>query len=181
MDAWSKSALGWVSPIVITPRGAPYTLGPQCQSSTVFKITTNFPPGEYLLVENRQKVCIYDSRMGGSWRGGLAIWHIDENQGSWTTEGYPGQGGWPDNGNHYRVALLQADQLYELEKGINRGNSGDLYHVGDTLGPSISSAGPYPNSDSYAYGKVVSATGIYISNITSVGNNMSFVFTLGAF
>jgi hypothetical protein len=179
MDAWSKIALGWVTPTVISPSNQPYTLGPQCQSSTIFKITTNFPTGEYLLVENRQKACLYDSRMGGSYSGGLAIFHIDENQPSYDAQGYPGQSGWPGNGNHYRIALLQADKLYELEKGSNRGNSGDLFHTGDSLVPSTSSAGPYPNSDSYAYGKGVKSTGISITNIAASGNNMSFLFTTG--
>ena len=175
MDPWSKVTLGWVTPTVISSSDKPYTIGPQCQSNTIFKITSNFVAGEYLLVENRQKVCLYDSRMDGSFSGGLAIFHIDENQPSFSSQGYPGQSGWPGNGNHYKVALLQSDTLFELEKNINQGNSGDLFHDGATLGPSTSSSGPYPNSDSYAFGKGVTLTGIQISSITTSGNNISFL------
>jgi len=139
MDAWCKMILGWVTPTTISPGPTLFSLGPQCQSNTVYKITTNFPVGEYLLIENRQKVCLYDSQMGGSLSGGLAVFHIDEKQPSFDTQGFPGQSGWPYNYNHYRVAMLQADKLFELEKKTNRGNIGDLYHDGDTLGPSTSS------------------------------------------
>ena len=88
MDAWCKMTLGWITPTVISPSNVPYVLGPQCQSNTIFKITANFPAGEYLLMENRQKVCLYDSQMGGSYSDGLAIFHIDENQPSYNAQGY---------------------------------------------------------------------------------------------
>jgi len=104
MDAWCKVFLGWVVPTVITPRSTPYKIGPQCVDSTIYKITRNFPPGEYLLIENRNSNCLYDRLIGGL--GGLAIWHIDENQDNNNREGFPGQNGWPSNGNHYKVALL---------------------------------------------------------------------------
>jgi hypothetical protein len=178
LDAWNKIRAGWATSTAISPNGTThYALSPQCKSNVVYRINTNFPSGEYLLLENRQKVCLYDSKMGGSSTGGLAIYHIDENQPSYNTQGYPGQTGWPGNGKHYKVALLQADKLYELEKGINRGNSGDLYQNGAILGPSTSLSGPYPNSDSYAYGMGVKKTCIEISNIITAANNVtSFVF-----
>jgi hypothetical protein len=139
-------------------------------------VTANFPPGEYLLIENRQPSCLYDSRMGES--GGLAIYHIDENvpYERMDVQGYPGQSGWPGNGNHYYLALLQADRQYDLEKGINLGDNGDLFRDGDVLVPSVSSQGPYPNTDSYAYRKGVRRTGITVSNITTSGSTISFVF-----
>jgi hypothetical protein len=179
MDAWGKIKLGWVTPQVITPSDDPYIIAPQCQTNTVFKITANFPSGEYILVENRQKSCLYDSKMGGSYSGGLAIYHIDENHPDGYKEGYPGQSGWPANGNHYKVALLQADKLFELEKNANRGNNGDLFHDGDYLGPSTSSLGPYPNTDSYAFGRGIQKTNITLSDIKTLpGGSMSFRFMI---
>jgi immune inhibitor A len=63
------------------------------------------------MVENRQKTG-RDGALPGS---GVAIWHIDENQ--------------SDNTNPlaYKVGLLQADGLRQLEQGKNSGDAGDLY------------------------------------------------------
>ena len=87
-------------------------------------------------------------------------------------EGFPGQSGWPSNGLHYHVALLQADGRYDLEKGNNRGDYADLfrydYYIGvDHLFPSESDPilGPFPNTDSYRQG-IVSRINHFISDIS---------------
>ena len=57
---------------------------------------------------------------------------------------------------------MQADGLYELEKKANRGNAGDLFQPGQSLGPSNDPlAGPFPNTDSYQAGNLTQ-TGIKI-------------------
>ncbi|VAX34687.1 hypothetical protein MNBD_NITROSPIRAE03-95, partial [hydrothermal vent metagenome] len=78
--------------------------------------------GEYFLVENRYRASgTFDEGLPGE---GLAIWHIDESS--------------PDNNNecsppadcsktHYKVSLVQADGNWDLEKGNNSGDGGDLY------------------------------------------------------
>jgi M6 family metalloprotease-like protein len=171
MSAWAKYQLGWVTPILVTTSGL-YTTRQACSYPDVLKISKNFPIGEYLLIENRQK-CNFDSKLLGP---GLAIFHVDELA-SLTSEGYPGQMGWPTNGNHYQVSLLQADGKYDLEKGQNRGDATDLFSgVGVS---SISSAGTstgvnYPNTNAYQ-GGIIKRTGISISNITSSSGIMSFV------
>jgi immune inhibitor A len=66
---------------------------------------------EYFLVENRQR-----NRFDGDLPGdGVLIWHIDET----TTDN--------DNENHYKVALVQADNQRDLEQAANRGDAGDTY------------------------------------------------------
>jgi hypothetical protein len=175
MSAWSKIQLGWVTPMVITASGT-YTARQGCTYPDVFKISTNFPSGEFLLIENRQK-CNFDAKISGP---GLAIFHIDESA-SYTTEGYPGQTGWPTNAQHYRVALLQADGNYNLEKGNNRGDATDLFFSGGVNG--ITTSGTtgglaYPNTKAYK-GGIILETGINITQISASSVNMTFVVNFG--
>ncbi|HIN82937.1 MAG TPA: M6 family metalloprotease domain-containing protein [Chromatiales bacterium] len=165
--AWSKVQLGWVTPTVISTSGT-YNLPAVETSRSIFRIDSGFPVNEYLLIENRQPLGT-ESIMP---QGGLAIWHIDDSKNDNTEEGYPGQVGWPGNGNHYQVALLQADGNYHLEKGNNRGDSGDVYHAGG-----VSSIGPLtvPNTNAYQSGNVV-VTNHVIQNISTSSNTMSFDF-----
>ena len=165
---WSKIDLGWSSPTVITQPGS-YVINQAEFNSEVYRINDGFPSGEYLLIENRQNAG-FDCTIP---QGGIAIWHIDDTTG-YNTQGYPGQGGWPGNGNHYRVALLQADGNYNLEKGNNRGDSGDMHHIAgvDAIGPG---PGNHPNTDTYQNG-TINVTGITISDISASGASMTFCY-----
>ena len=175
-SAWCKIFLGWVTPTVISTAGV--YVAPQVElTPTVFRIDSDYPTDEYLLIENRQPVGI-ESAMP---QGGLAIWHIDDKKGSFAQnnvnndEGYPGQLGWPQNGRHYRVALLQADGNYDLEMGFNRGDGDDLYHK---EGVSLLSKDTVPNTDAYQRGNIV-VTDNTISVLTSAGPTMRFAFGKG--
>ena len=165
---WSKEDLGWISPIVISTPGQ-YQVAQAETANEFYKITQGFPSGEYLMIENRQNAG-FDCSMP---QGGLAIWHIDNNAG-FNTEGYPGMRGraWPGNGSHYRVALLQADGNYDLERDNNRGDGGDVHH-GDSVDAIAPGPGGHPNTDSYQGGNI-SSSGNTISNISVSGSNMSF-------
>lgn len=165
---WSKIKLGWITPTVIDNDGV-YSLNASELNAEVFRVDQNFLSGEYLLIENRQPAG-FDSDMP---QGGLAIWHIDERAGY--TEGYPGQVGWPNNGKHYGIALLQADGQYDLEKANNQGDGGDVFHADgmDSLDPG--SFGTNPNTDAYQYGNIID-TGHSINNISASGSSMSFCF-----
>ena len=144
-SGWSKMKLGWVEPEKILPGS--HTALQSATSSSLFMIDSGYPSGEYLLIENRQPTG-FDATIP---EGGLAIWHVDESRGSFTyndvnrEEGYPGLPGWPDNGKHYRVALLQADGLYELEQG-DTGDADDLYRAG---GVSTIDGTSVPSTDGY--------------------------------
>lgn len=164
--AWSKINLGWMTATNITGGGT-FT-APQAETSaTAYRIDLGYASGEYLLIENRQPVG-FDGRIP---QGGLCIFHIDE-QASYTTEGYPGQVNWPQNGNHYRVALLQADGQYDLERGRDRGDSTDPYRGGyvTEIGPNT-----VPNTDGYQGGNIV-VTNNRIFNISASGSTMTFNF-----
>lgn len=162
---WSKMQLGWINPVNISQSGE-YTIGQSETNNEYFVITDGYPSNEYLLIENRQNAG-FDCSMP---QGGLAIWHIDDETG-FNTEGYPG-GRWPKDGKHYRVALAQADGNFQLEKGHNRGDPGDVHHGGgvDAIAP-----GPdgHPNTDGYQRGRIT-VTGHTISNISFSGPTMTF-------
>ena len=170
-SAWSKIELGWVDPTVISSSGD-YAVPEVEFNQAIYKIESNFPSNEYLLIENRQPVGVESVIPGG---GGLAIWHIDDNAG-FNTQGYPGQFNWPENGNHYRVALLQADGYYDLERNVNRGDAGDVYKNG-----AVSEIGPntVPNTDAYQDGNVYE-TGHVITAISNSGPTMQFTLTVPA-
>lgn len=181
MSPWSKIQLGWVVPSIIRYSGR-YAIKRSCDHPSAYIVKNNFPMNEYLLIENRQK-CHFDSDMTGV--GGLAVYHIDENA-SYNTEGFPGQTQWPKNGNHYRVALVQADGKYDLERGNNRGDGTDLFHSNGIsgLGPrgTYSSKGivnAYPNTNAYQ-GGVIQQTGVSINQISQSGDVMTFTVTLGS-
>ncbi len=71
-------------------------------------------PAEHYLVENRQPLGSDVNVWGG---GGLVIWHVDSGD----------QTGGPSNNQPRRLAVEQADGLFDLEANINRGDAGDPY------------------------------------------------------
>jgi len=131
LSAWTKFYLGWLRPIEITSDGI-YKASPVELEPQVYRISQGFYHGEYLLIENRQPIQgDFDEFF---WRpGGILIYYIDENnfrvsgQGN-SPRGGPFQENWPQNGNHYPVALLQRDGKYELEQALNRGHPDDFYY-----------------------------------------------------
>ena len=184
MDPWSKIELGWASLTTLSNDcsansllSRTQSLKPSYSNHEYFKIEQGFPTGEndeYLVVENRQAIG-YDQKIP---REGILIWHIDNKKSSNNNdEGYPGQSGFPENNRHYRVALLQADGDYDLEKGTNSGDAGDVFRASgkSSLGPR-SAEGGFPNTDSYQDGNIIS-TGITIANIQSAGGkHMQFTY-----
>ena len=170
MSAWSKSKLGWLSPQPILPGSF---VAPQVETSpSVFRIDCGYPPGELVLVENRQQVG-FDGALP---QGGLAIWHVDESKGSFgnddpdNDEGYPGQLFWPNNGRHYRVALLQADGAYDMEMNFNRGDAWDIYHGAGTSSITQTSV---PDLQAYQQGLLI-ANGNRIENVALSSASMTF-------
>jgi hypothetical protein len=179
MSAWAKMTLNWMQPVaphhgvnIIDNAEEAATEHPQ-----LYKIDAGFPSGEYLLIENRQQKGA-DKLLP---HGGLAIYHIDEKA-DWDDEGYPGQSGWPGNGKHYKIALLQADGYYNLERGQNDGGALDFFFA-DGIGSLMPSTGdpndgPFPNTDSYQGGKI-KETAVEIFDISVSGDLMTFTYRDG--
>ena len=139
----------------------------------MIKIDEGFRKHEYLLIEYRKNIG-FDEKIP---KNGLFVYHIDEYASFYKRPGWYGQEGWPENGNHYRVALLQSDGEYDLEQGINRGDRTDAFGPGDYLGAGGNprkDGGPYPNTDSYQRGRV-EQTGIEIHEIVESKDSVSFI------
>jgi hypothetical protein len=116
------------------------------------------------LIENRQKI-----KWDGDWAAsGCIVWHIDLQAGVQTTRGYPGSAGWP--AKHYMAAIVQADGLFEIEKGISRGNAGDFWAKGKTLQDSDT---VFPNTASYQ-GGTLKRTGVQIEFLNDSSSIMMF-------
>jgi hypothetical protein len=156
-----------------------YTLRPSELYPDCYVISYPFPTGEYLMLEVRRPL-LFDSNL---WQpGGLVIYHVDEaapgpgNQ----QRGYPGQDGWPGNGLHYTVAVLQQDGEYALERGLDNGGISDFWTEGTTLGPgngeTVANTATYPNTDSYQ-GGIIKVTGLTISGFSD-GPDGSVSFTV---
>ena len=155
----------WGAPTELTEDGI-YTLQPLVTDGEAFRILLGTDEAgekdEYLLLENRQRL-LFDVDLYGT---GLAIYQVDDAAPGQRNKGYPGQvddmgNAWPENGNHYMVAMLQADGLYDLEQATDYGDRGDLWQPGQVLGPG-SGGTVFPNTDRYQGGKI-EETGITIT------------------
>jgi M6 family metalloprotease-like protein len=152
LDPFLRMKLGWVDPISIDTSGT-YDIADSQTSGQIYKISKNYFDGEYLLIENRIAGGIESNLIGS----GILVYHIDEATSSLDTQSAPSTSPgcvnstvcqtWP--WNHYKIALLQADGLYELETTNTYGNQGDFYLNGMTLGPTT-----LPNTNTYQNGIV---------------------------
>jgi immune inhibitor A len=120
-DAWSKFALGWTTPFQLTGSLTGLTLSPAYSSGDVLQVVRGSSPSEYYLFENRKKAG-FDAALPG---GGLLVWHVDETVVNNNNQCYPG--GPNCATRHYKVALVQADNLWYLEKKFNQGDGGDVF------------------------------------------------------
>ena len=170
LDAWSKYKLGWITPTVVSGTLTNEPISQVETSGEIYQLLSGTPlTGEYFLIENRQKIS-FDEGLPGS---GLQIWHIDGNTISSKlssntvnkNECYPG--GPSCATAHYGVALMQADNLWELEKNSNRGNGGDPY-PGDTNNTAFTITSS-PNSNLWNG----AASNVSITDISASGSEMT--------
>ncbi len=118
LDAWCKARLGFVDPITATGNLAGAVLHPVEESGEVYRLWTNGEAGpEYFMLENRLALAQnFDRYLPGS---GLLVYHVDELADD------------NDDPNRFRVALVQADGMRDLEEGRNLGDAGDPFPGSD--------------------------------------------------
>ncbi len=141
--AWSRIQMGFASAQIIAANTYGQAIEAVENGGSIYRLwASGAIEPEYFLVENRQKVG-YDGALPSS---GLLVWHIDDNKSSNRQEWWPGK---PD-GEHYLVALEQADGLYELEHKWDHGDAGDPFP--GALNEMVFDATTSPNSNSYTAG-----------------------------
>lgn len=168
-DAWSRIEAGFATATNVVSNLVNQSIPnvEQNSSGAIFRLWTNGIVGnQYFLIENRQRVG-YDAQLP-SGASGLLVWHIDEamatgNNTDNANEWYPGH----TSSGHMRVALEQADNLYELEKKIDNGDNGDPF-PGSTANTSFSGLSS-PNSNDYNS----TTTLVSVTNISASASTMS--------
>jgi M6 family metalloprotease-like protein len=169
MIAWSKYFLGWIAPTMVTTPLTGENVTAAADASDVYQIGTGTPASaaaEYYLVENRNKTK-FDAGLPAS---GMAVWHIDEGKKTVNNSDNANECIPPADCsvNHYRIALVQADNNWDLENNNNRGDATDLY-VSSATGFSGTTA---PSSDWYNG----SASDFSLTNISAAGATMTADF-----
>lgn len=160
MDPWCKTQCGFITPVNVLQDSLNFKIDNAEYNPVAYRMWKNGAGNkEYFLIENRQKMG-FDAGLPNS---GLCIFHVDNNQGGNTNEWYPGK----TTSGHYKVAMIQADGQYSLERKSNRGDAGDTY-PGLANNRSFSSAS-FPSSLDYNS----NATNINFQNITENNKTIS--------
>jgi len=166
-DAFCISRLGFADPVNIAIDLDSAIIPAIEDTGVIYRLWTNGLPGsQYFLVENRQKTK-YDTGLPGA---GLLIWHVDENVHGNDNQWYPGH----TSSGHYEVALEQADGLWQLEKNLNQGNTGDPFPGSSDKRNFTPCTTPSSNSYSFLDTRVV------VLNISNSGSLMSADFKVSS-
>lgn len=148
MGAWARMQLGWVTIVDAPDTLSLIRLYPQMVSDTVYRAwASGFPSGQFYTVAFQQE------QQGE----GLVIQRIDESQPNNNHEWYPGH----ETSGNLKVAVIQADGEWSLEKNINRGGKSDPYTDQVTGSQRMFTPTGQPNSNWYGGER----TGLSITNI----------------
>lgn len=119
--AYLRMHSGWLDVIDLATIPE-YLLTLTTTDTTIYKYTKPTEATEYYLFENRNKSG-RDANIPGS---GIAIWHCDE-LGNRDDQRYD----YNDEHQNYEVQLMQADNLWDLNRNVNGGEQKDLYYLGN--------------------------------------------------
>jgi len=116
--AYLRMHSGWLDPVDLETV-PDYVLTLTTTNTTIYKYTKPSVTTEYYLFENRQKTG-RDALIPGN---GIEIWHCDE-LGDKDEQSYA----YNTENLNYEVQLMQADNLWDLNKNLNDGEQEDLYY-----------------------------------------------------
>jgi M6 family metalloprotease-like protein len=124
IGAYLKRASGWATTIELN---STMSMNLICGASgtnynVFYRYAKPTAATEYYLIENRNKVN-HDASLPSS---GILVWHIDELGDNSTVNLNPNSGH-----NNFEATVVQADNLWDLERGKNAGNANDLYFQGN--------------------------------------------------
>src|SRR4029079_18672296 len=114
IGAYLRHAAGWTTKLTNITSGAKVTLAAAKNEFAIFRKNKT----QYFIIENRQQT----GRDKSLPDAGLAIWKIDEAGDNSNEAMTPA--------SHYECSLIQADGANDLEKGVNNGDTGDLFAAG---------------------------------------------------
>ena len=139
-DAWCKMKLGFAEVVYVENNLKDVVIPPSVESGLVYRLWRGGGgTNEYFLLENRRQTGL-DSALPGQ---GLLIYHIDD----FVLRN--------NNPTHYKVAIEQADGLYQLENYYNDpsiGDPGDPYQAGNAFGRyTTPSSMDYRGADTYVH------------------------------
>ncbi|HEY0810355.1 MAG TPA: immune inhibitor A domain-containing protein, partial [Longimicrobiales bacterium] len=104
LSAWEKEQLGWVR-VSWLREGTPITVPPVEREAHIFRYDLPNTAGEYLLLENRQKIGS-DKKLPGH---GLLAWRVDPERAE--------LGAWNSDERRPAVTLIEADGRRDLARG----------------------------------------------------------------
>ena len=104
LSAWEKEQLGWVR-VSWLREGTPISVPPVEREAHIFRYDFPSGTGEYLLLENRQKIGS-DKKLPGH---GLLAWRVDPERAE--------LGAWNSDERRPAVTLIEADGRRDLQRG----------------------------------------------------------------
>lgn len=152
MGAWMKRKYGgWIDNIPVISQSGVYTLNPlQSSTNNAYRINSPNSTSEFFVLEYRQKAGTFEGTLPKS---GLLIYRINLAAGNGNAQGPP-------------------DEVYIFRPGGSPTANGNLNDA--VFGANYNRVEFNDFSSPYAFMQNGGSTGIYISDISSTGNTMTF-------